>query len=77
MLEVMKFNVKVKVNAKLESVTAEADGSLTVKVHAPPHEGLANKRVLELLAAYFKRPKKALRLLHGEKSKSKIFELDE
>jgi uncharacterized protein (TIGR00251 family) len=59
----------------MESVTQNADGSFTVKVHAPPVEGKANKRVIELLAEHFGKSKSSILLLHGSSGKKKIFEI--
>lgn len=69
------MSVLVKPNSKKESITADESGTLTVRVHAPPVDGQANKRVIELLSDYFKRPKSAIQLLHGTSGKKKIFEI--
>ena len=69
----MKITVKVKPNAKKESVELQPDGSYLVRVNAPPVEGKANERVVALLAEHLKKRKSALTLLSGHKGKSKIF----
>ncbi len=71
----MKINVKVKPNSKQESVELQSDGSYLVRVNAPPVEGEANERTRELLAKFLGRPKSALQLIKGSKSKQKVFEL--
>ncbi len=72
----MKFTVNVKPNSRKEGVEARADGSLTVRVNAPPIEGRANIRVIELLSEYFDCPKSRIRLISGSSGKRKIFEVD-
>lgn len=57
----MKVTVLVKPNSKKESVTRNDDGSLTVRVNAPPVDGKANERVIELLSEYLVSP--SLRLV--------------
>jgi uncharacterized protein (TIGR00251 family) len=71
----MKVTVLVKPNSKKESVEVLEDGTYTVRANASPVEGAANERVIELLAEYFRRPKRAVALLRGHHSKKKIFEI--
>lgn len=71
----MKVSVHVKPNSKHESVVQNDDGSLTVRVNAPPIEGKANKRVVELLADHFSKPKSSVELLRGTTGKKKVFEI--
>ena len=71
----MKVNVIVKPNSKMESVTRNADGTLIVRVNAPPIDGKANKRVIDLLAGYLNKPKSSIELLHGTSGKKKVFEV--
>lgn len=68
----MKLSIVVKPNSKKESVTLNVDGTFTVKVNAPPVDGKANQRVIELLAKYFKKPKSSIETLHGSSGKKKI-----
>lgn len=71
----MKITVAVKPNSKKEAVEILPDGSYLVRVNAPPVEGAANERVVELLAKHFKRPKSSIALVSGHRSKRKIFEI--
>lgn len=70
-----KISVTVKPNARQESVTEQADGSLLVKVNAPPVDGKANERLLELLAKHLKCSKSSLTLISGHKSRKKVFSI--
>lgn len=71
----MKVSVVVKPNSKTESVTLNADGTYTIRVRTPPIDGKANKKVIELLAEYFEKPKSSVNLIHGTAGKKKIFEI--
>lgn len=71
----MKVSVTVKPNSRKELVVVNEDGSLTVRVNAPPVDGKANERVIELLAEHYKQPKSSIKLLHGSSGKKKIFEV--
>ena len=68
----MKISVQVKPNSKKESVEL-TDGVYIVRVNAPPVEGAANERVIELLAEHLDRPKSSIQLVSGHRSKRKIF----
>jgi uncharacterized protein len=71
----VKITVFVKPNSKKESVDQSADGSYVVRVNAPPVEGAANERVVELLSKLFKKPKSSFELISGHRSKRKIFKI--
>lgn len=72
----MKITVQVKPNSRKEGVEDLPDGSYLVRVNAPPVEGKANERVIELLAEKFGIRKSAFTLRSGPKSKKKVFEID-
>ena len=71
----MKITVAVKPNSRKESVEVLEDGSYLVRVNAPPTEGQANERVIELLAKALKRPKSSIELISGHRGKRKVFEI--
>ena len=71
----MKLSVSVKPNSRTEGVEKADDGSLTVRVNAPPVEGRANQRVIELLAEHLKIPKSRLRIAMGGRGKRKVVEV--
>jgi uncharacterized protein len=68
----MKYTIRVKTNAKENTVLEGPGGELRVLVKAPPQEGRANEVVIETLAAHFKVPKRSVAIVGGFKSKTKI-----
>jgi uncharacterized protein (TIGR00251 family) len=56
-------------------VIKAGDTKLEVKVDERATEGRANKRLLEILAAYYKVPKSRVRLVSGAKSRDKVLEI--
>ena len=71
----MKISVTVKPNSKKEGVVPAGEGAYTVRVAAPPVEGKANARVIELLAEHFGVPKSRVSIVRGEGGKKKIVEI--
>jgi len=65
----------VKPNSRHEGVELRDDGSILVKVNAPPTDGKANERVIELLAEHLKCPKSQIELVSGHKAKRKTFKV--
>jgi uncharacterized protein len=51
------------------------DGTLRIRVTAPPVEGAANKAVLELLAGVLGVRESALEIIGGEKGRDKIISI--
>ena len=72
----MLIKVKAKPRSKKEGVKEITKEYLEVRVNQPPEKGKANGRIIELLAEYFNVPKSRVRLVRGETSKEKIFEID-
>ncbi|RUM59011.1 MAG: DUF167 domain-containing protein [Persephonella sp.] len=72
-----RIKVKVKPNAKREEIKEIEKDYLEVRTTVVPEKGKANKRVIEILSKYFKIPKSRIRLVRGETSREKIFELEE
>ncbi len=71
----MKIEVRVKPGAKQDGVEKMPDGCYRVKVKSQPHEGKANAAVVELLAAYFKVPRSAVRIVRGQTGRSKLIDI--
>ena len=72
----MKLKVVAHPNSRQPRVE-EKGGYLHVYVREPAKEDKANAAVAEAVANYFKTNRRRARLLHGAKSKTKIFEIDD
>jgi uncharacterized protein (TIGR00251 family) len=64
-------SVRVQPRASRDVIVGEMAGALKIRVQAPAVEDRANEAVVELLAGLLKRPKSAVRILSGERSRTK------
>jgi uncharacterized protein (TIGR00251 family) len=71
----VRFAVRVQPRASRDAVDGEWQGALKVRLTAPPVEGEANEALSEFLARLLKIPKSAVRILSGERSRTKRLEL--
>jgi uncharacterized protein (TIGR00251 family) len=71
----MKITIRVKPNARKNDVKQIDAGNYIVSVTAPPVEGKANEKVIEVLAEYFGKPKRCFTILRGETGKNKVVEI--
>ena len=71
----MKIQAVVKTNARKNSVEVREDGSIFVCVNVPPVEGKANKKVIEVVAEYFHKPKSSVTIVSGKTSRKKLIEI--
>ena len=71
----MKVAVRVKPNARKNDVEKLDEHSFVVSVSAPPADGKANEQVIELLAEYFKKPKRSIVILRGVTGRRKVIEV--
>jgi len=72
----MRLDVKVIPRSSQEKVTELGQNNLKVYVHAAPEDGLANEAVIRLLAEHLGVPRRALRIVKGEKSRKKVVEIN-
>jgi uncharacterized protein (TIGR00251 family) len=72
----MKITIKVKPNSKENKIEEDDFGIFNIWVTALPEKGKANRQVIEILSNYFKVPKSSINIVCGEKSKSKIIEIN-
>lgn len=68
------IRVKVTASAKTE-VVQEKNGVLLVSVREPREENRANARVMELVAAFYKKKPADLLLIKGHHHSQKLFKL--
>ena len=67
----IRFTVQVVPRASRSSVAGEHDGSLRVRVAAPPVEGAANEELIRTLARAFGVPHRAVEITSGHASRLK------
>jgi hypothetical protein len=73
----MKLKIHVVPRSSKNAVIGPmTDGTLKVKLTAPPVDGKANEALLELLAKHFETKKNKIKLVSGLTSKNKIVEID-
>jgi uncharacterized protein (TIGR00251 family) len=73
----LKISVIVRPNSRREGIVppGDPDGAYTVRVAAPPVEGRANERVIELVAGHFGVPKSRVSIARGARGRKKIVEI--
>jgi uncharacterized protein (TIGR00251 family) len=70
------FSVRVQPRASKDEIAGEMDGALKVRLRAPAVEDRANEALVEFLAQLLKRPRSAVRILSGERSRTKRVEIN-
>ena len=65
------FAVRVTPRASRDAIEGEHDGALKIRLTAPPIENRANLALRRLLAEQLNVPLSAVRILAGEKSRTK------
>lgn len=73
----MKIKVIVQANSKCPKTELNQEGNFHIYVREPATEGKANRAVVEKLSEIYKTPKSSITLIHGTKSKNKIFEIEQ
>jgi uncharacterized protein len=71
----VSFTVRVQPRASRDEIAGVMDGALKVRLQAPALEDRANLALCEYLARLLKTPKSAVRLLSGERSRTKRLEI--
>jgi uncharacterized protein len=69
------FLVRVQPRASKDEIGGEMGGALKVRLRAPAVEDRANEALVEFLAQLLKRPRSAVRILGGERSRTKRMEI--
>jgi uncharacterized protein (TIGR00251 family) len=69
------FSLRVQPRASKDEIAGELGGALKVRLQAPAVEDRANEALVEFLAELLKRPKSAVRILSGERSRTKRVEI--
>jgi uncharacterized protein (TIGR00251 family) len=70
------FDVRVSPRAAREKVLGVHGGALKLSLSAPPVDGAANEALVTLLAHALSVPRKAVAIVHGERSRNKRVRVD-
>jgi len=71
----VSFAVRVQPRASRDELAGVMDGALKIRLQAPALENRANEALVDFLAQLLKRPKSAVRILAGERSRIKRVEI--
>lgn len=71
----MRVNVRVIPRAKINRVEVQPDGTLRVHTTTAPTDGKATADVIKMLARHYGVPKTSIKLIRGETSRDKVFEI--
>ena len=69
------LSVRVQPRASKDEIAGEMGGALKVRLRAPAVEDRANEALVEFLAQLLKTPRSAVRILGGERSRTKRLEI--
>ena len=70
-----RVTVKVHPRAKRSAITGRLGDAWKLDLAAPPVDGKANEKLVEVLAEYFNKPKRAVSILRGESGREKVVEI--
>src|ERR1051325_7102669 len=72
----VRLSVHVQPRASRSEIAGVHGDALKVRLTAPPVDGAANDELIELLAKTFAIARREIRIVAGERSRSKIVELE-
>jgi len=72
----VRFSVRVQPRASADAIAGVHGNSLKIRLTAPPVDGAANERLVIFLSSIFAVPRRAIKILAGESSRSKIVEIE-
>jgi uncharacterized protein (TIGR00251 family) len=71
----VSFLVRVQPRASKDEIAGVIEGALKIRLQAQALENRANEALIEFLAHLLKTPKSAVRILGGERSRTKRIEI--
>ena len=71
----MIINVRVIPRAKFNRVEVKSDGLVRVHTTTAPTDGKATMDVIKMLAQHYNVPKSSIKLIRGQTSRDKVFEI--
>jgi uncharacterized protein len=63
--------LRVVPRASRNEISRETDGTLKVRLHAPPVDGQANRLLIRLLAKHYGVPARAVTIVSGHRGRTK------
>jgi uncharacterized protein (TIGR00251 family) len=72
----VRFSVRVQPRASSDAIVGVHGNSLKIRLSAPPVDGAANDSLVKFLADIFAVPRRAIKILAGESSRTKIVEIE-
>jgi len=72
----MYVKVKATPNARKEVIERKGEDTFLISVKEPAKQNRANKRIVELIAAYFKISVGKVRIVNGHHSPTKLLSVD-
>jgi uncharacterized protein (TIGR00251 family) len=71
----VSFPIRVQPRAGTDQIAGVIGGTLKIRLQAPAAENRANEALVEFLAHLLKTPKSAVRILSGDRSRTKRIEI--
>ena len=71
----VRFSVRVQPRASRTEIAGVQQGAIKVRLQAPPVDGAANEALVEFLADVFDVPRRMIRIVSGDTSRSKVVEV--
>ena len=71
----VRFTVRVQPRAGRDAVDGVHAGALKVRLNAPPVDGAANEALIAFVAERLGVPKRAVRIVNGERARAKLIEV--
>jgi hypothetical protein len=71
----LTFTVQVQPRSSRDEIAGVHDGRLKVRISAPPVEGKANERLIEVIAKAFCVPKSSVEIIKGQHSRVKTIKI--
>jgi hypothetical protein len=71
----IRITIEVAPNAKETGILLERDGTITMRVHAPPVKGKANREIVKWLSKKLGMPSSHIRIIAGLRSDPKTIEI--
>ena len=71
-----RFRVRVQPRASGDEVVGIVEGTVRIRLHAPPVDGLANEALVDFLADRLGVSRRMVRIVSGTSSRTKTVEVD-